>query len=132
MIVALDTSALGKLLVEEPESGSLRDHLRDQASAGDTFCASSIAVTELQRMTVRLDLAVEAYHRVVAPFTIIRLTEGVLQLAGHLPHRHLRTLDAIHIASALTVEARSLLTYDRRQSDAARLEGLLVTGPGPG
>ena len=129
MIVELDTSALCKLLLEEEESDALRRHLADGAAAGDTFCASSLAVTELRRLAIRLNIPSDGVHAVVTPFTIVRLTEAVLQLAGHLPHRHLRTLDAIHIASALTVEAGALLTYDVRQAEAARLESLRVDTP---
>lgn len=131
MIVALDTSALGKLLLQEDESDALRHHLADRSAAGDTFCLSSLAVAELHRLAVRLDFQVDQVHGVVKPFTVVRLTEAVLQLAGHLPHRYLHTLDAIHIASALTVEAGALLTYDARQAEAARLEALLIDNPVP-
>lgn len=129
MIVALDTSALGKLMLEEAESDALRHHLIDRSHAGDTFCLSSLAVTELRRLAIRLDISVDRLHGVLEPFTVVRLTEAVLQVAGRLPHRHLRTLDAIHVASALTVEAGALVTYDARQAEAARLENLEVDSP---
>lgn len=131
MIVALDTSCLGKLLIEEDESDSLRHHLAKRSGTGDTFCISSLAVTELRRLAIHLNVQVDRVHAVTDPFTVTRLTEAVLQLASHLPHRYLRTLDAIHIANALTIEAGALVTYDARQAEAARLEGLRVEHPTP-
>ncbi len=131
MIVALDTSSVGKLLLDEDESDALRRHLADRSGTSDTFCISSLVVAELRRLAIRLDIPLDRVHAVAQAFTTVRLTEAVLQLAGHLPYRHLRTLDSIHIASALTVEAGALITYDARQADAARLEGLRVDDPQP-
>ena len=91
MIIAVDRSALGKLLIEEGES------------AGST--------------------------QLSAPFRVVRLTEGMLQLAGRLPHRNLGTLDATHIATALSIEAEMIITFDARQGEAARHEGLQVATP---
>lgn len=90
---------------------------------------SSLAVTELRRLALRLDIPDDAVGAVVAPFTVLRLTEAVPQLAGRLPHRSLGTLDALHVATALTVEAGAVLTYDARQGEAAELEGLVVVRP---
>ncbi len=129
MIVAPDTSALGKLLLEEDESGALRDRLAARSGAGDTFCTSTLAVAELRRLALRLGVAQDRVQAVVQPFTVVRLTEAVLHLAGHLPHPHLRTLDAIHTASAVSVEAGALVTYDSRQAEAAQLEGLRIDDP---
>ncbi|GLI27721.1 ribonuclease VapC [Agromyces rhizosphaerae] len=130
MIVAVDTSALAKLLVEEAESATLREHLAQRDAAGDTIAISTIAVTELRRLAIRLDIEPDHVEPVLRPFRVIRLTEGILQLAGRLAHRHLGTLDAIHIATALSIEAQALITFDTRQTDAARLEGLAVEAPG--
>jgi uncharacterized protein len=130
-MILVDTSALGKLLVDEAESGALREDLRSRSDAGEEFAISSIAVTELRRLAIRLDVEPAATDPVLAPFRVIRLTEGILQLAGRIPTRHLGTLDAIHIATALTIEATGILTYDARQSAAARAEALEVLTPAP-
>lgn len=129
MIVVVDTSALGKLLVEEDESAALRRHLLAAAEAGDTFCISSLAAAELRRLATRLEVPPDRVEPVLAPFSAIRLSEGILQLAGRLPQRRLRTLDAIHVATALAIEAGVLLTYDVRQAEAASDEGLRVDTP---
>lgn len=130
MIVAVDTSALAKLLVDEAESSSLRQHLARGADSGNRFAISTIAVTELRRLAIRLGIDVTHAEPVLRPFRTVRLTEAMLQLAGRLPHPHLGTLDAIHIATAVVIEAGSLISYDSRQSDAAKMEGLNVDSPG--
>lgn len=129
MIVTVDTSVLAKLLVEEAESHAVRSYLEQGTGGGDEFAISTIAITELRRLAIRLDIEPERVEPVVRPFRTIRLTEGILQLAGRLPHPHLGTLDAIHIATALTIESETLLSFDARQSDAAELEGLAVAAP---
>lgn len=124
MIVAVDTSALAKLLVDEEGSVQVRAFLSERSHAGDEFVISTIAVTALRRLAMRLDIDAAAVEPVVRAFHVIRLTEGILQLAGRFPEPHLATVDAIHIASALAAEAGQLLTFDRRQAAAAEAEGL--------
>jgi predicted nucleic acid-binding protein len=130
MIVAVDTSALAKLLVEEAESASLRQHLTGRADAGDEFAISTIATTELRRLAIRLGIDAARIEPVLRPFRTVRLTEAMLQLAGRLSHPHLGALDAIHIATALSIEATALISYDSRQCGAAQLEGLNADSPG--
>lgn len=128
-MIVVDTSALGKLLVAEAESTALRDLLALRSRAGEEFAISTIAITELRRLAIRLDISSERIEPIVSQFRVLRLTESVLQLAGRLPARHLGTLDAIHIATALAVEATELITYDLRQADAAEQEGVLPLAP---
>lgn len=126
MIIAVDTSALAKLLVEEAESQPLRSLLAKRSANGDEFVISTIAVTELRRLAIRLDVDSSHIEPVVRPFRTLRLTEGILGLAGRLQHKHLGTLDAIHISTALTAEAPILLSFDQRQREAAQQEGLEI------
>lgn len=129
MIIAVDTSALAKLLVEEAESPRLRDELALGSAGGAEYAISTIAAVELRRLATRLGLDHDGVEPVIGRFHIVRLSEAVLQLAARLPHRHLDTLDAIHIATALAVEAEALVSYDVRRSEAAELEGLRVIAP---
>ena len=129
MIVAVDTSALAKLLVEEDGSEGVRAFLLERSRAGDEFVISTVAVTELRRLAIRLEIEPAAVEPLVRPFHLLRLTEGILQLAGRFPMPLLGTLDAIHIATALAAEAGGLLTYDRRQRSAAEAEGLVAVTP---
>jgi len=129
MSISIDTSALAKIVVDEPESAALRAHLRNEARAGRRFSISTIAVAELRRLAIRLDIDPRLADDTLARFDVVRLDEGILQLASRLPHRMLGTLDAIHLATALTIGAPRLITYDLRQADAARAEGLAVDSP---
>ncbi len=128
-MILVDTSALAKLLVEEDESTSLRSMLAAAATNGETFVISTLAVTELRRLAIRLAIDPERTDPVVRPFHVLRLTEAVLQLAGRLPYRHLGTLDALHLATAIAAEARGVVTYDHRQAEAVRGEGLQALRP---
>lgn len=129
-MILLDTSALAKLLLDEAESRALRADLSGWSTAGEVFSVSTIAVTELRRLAIRTDLQPARVDPVIRPFRVLRLTEGILQLAGRLPYRHLGTLDALHVATAVTAEAAAIITYDTRQAEAAGGEGLGVRHPG--
>lgn len=128
-MILLDTSALAKLLVEEAESQALRAELIRLGAAGVPMAISSVATVELRRLAIRLGIDHERVDPVLRVFTVLRLTEGIMQLAARIPAQHLGTLDAMHIATALTAEADSLLTYDQRQAAAAAAEGLKVLRP---
>jgi predicted nucleic acid-binding protein len=129
-MILLDTSALAKLLVEEDASVALRAYLTEASGRGESLAISTLAVAELRRLAIRLRIAPEHVEPVVGPFRVLRLTEAILQLAGRLPHQHLGTLDALHVATGLAAEATGILTYDERQAPAARREGLEVIAPG--
>ena len=103
--------------------------MRDRDRSEVTFVVSALAATELRRLSVRMALPDHVASTLDA-FRIVRLTQPVLDLAGVLPHPHLGTLDAIHVASALLAEVPEFVTYDHRQAHAARAEGLLVHSPG--
>ncbi len=128
-MILLDTSALAKLLVEESESPGLRKELSSRSIAGEEFAISTLAVIELRRLALRLAIEPERVEPVIRPFRVLRLTEGILQLAGRIPYRQLGTLDAVHVATALVAEAQTVMTYDVRQAEAARAEGLVVVQP---
>lgn len=129
-MILLDTSALAKLLVEETESPALRTALAGEAAAGQIFAISRVALIELRRLGIRLNLPIENVEAVLRPFRVLRLSEAMMQLAARLPHPHLGTLDALHVATALAAEASGLITYDARQGEAADAEGLAVARPG--
>ncbi len=129
MIVLVDTSALAKLLVAESQSNRLRERLAELAPSS-RLTISSLAVTELRRLTIRLVAPVEKALEVVDRFDVLRLSEPILHQAATFPQRHLGTLDAIHLATAIAVGADLLLTYDARLGEAAAQEGLDVESPG--
>lgn len=123
-----DTSALAKLVLDEPESPALRLYF---AGAGPVL-TSAITATELVRAACRVHPDLEAAaSAVVGALTLVDLDIGILAAAGRLAPPAIRTLDAIHLATALAMGAELdvVLTYDARMAEAARATGLRVEAP---
>ncbi|HSO68415.1 MAG TPA: type II toxin-antitoxin system VapC family toxin [Arachnia sp.] len=124
-IVYVDTSALGALLIEQPEccTGEWLDH------TSSALVSCDLLETELRRVAVRegLDQA-----------DVMRMLDGVAlaALPGRLSERwfppmpYLRTVDALHLEAAMRLDADGMLTYDHRLGEAAGSIGLKVISPG--
>ena len=129
MALYLDTSALVKLVVAEPESPALASYL----SARDLVLVSSdLSRTELQRAVRRVSLdRMDRVREVLATVTTTRLTAAICDAAGRLDPPGLRSLDALHLASALDLgdDLEALVGYDVRLADGARLLGIPVVAP---
>lgn len=121
-----DSSALVKLFAEEAETGALRD-----ATSGHTITTSELALVEVPLAVARLGLP-QPDASMLASLDIVPLSADVIVRAVSLPPVALRSLDAIHIASALSLDTRcdGVLTYDRRMIEAARAAGITVRSPG--
>lgn len=125
MIVYLDTSAVMKVLVEETESGQVRD-LVVNASARDAVLVSSrLLQVELHRIAFREGLNALDVDRVLAHVNLIDITRSVVEEAGGIPH-HVRILDAIHLATAMQLldSEVTILTYDVQMAEVANRLGL--------
>ena len=121
MIVYVETSAAAKLLVEEDASPRLAAHLD---ALPDHPVSSLVLETELRRLAVRLDIPQVTVTDLLDRFDLLESDRSLYREAGMLPGRHLRSLDALHVAAALRVDADVMLSYDRRQLAAAREVGL--------
>jgi uncharacterized protein len=120
-----------KLVIEEPESASLERHLGE----GPALATSRIAIVEVLRATALANPAPEVRaeaERLLASCMLVDVTEGLLRSAADLASAIVRTLDAIHLASALRIEADELVAYDRRLLRAAAARGLTRSSPGAG
>lgn len=129
-VLYLDSSAIVKLVVGESESDALRAFVD-----GAQLVTSEIALTEVPRAAHLRTGAAEALDladAVLRRFDMIELDEELQRTAARLPPRELRTLDAIHLVSALSIEQRlhALVAYDRRLAQAAQEAGLPVEMPG--
>lgn len=129
MAFYLDTSALVKLVVAEPQTPALRRWL----TAADRSPAScDLARTELVRTVRRVapDRAVRA-RAVLDAVTLLEVTTTLFEEAGRLDPALLRSLDAIHLAAALALgdDLEGLVTYDERLAAAARANGVAVVAP---
>lgn len=125
----LDTSALVKLVVAEPETDALRTWLSEK---NRDPVACDLARTELLRAVRRAvpDRILQA-RAVLDSITLTEVTTSLFEEAGRLDPTALRSLDAIHLAAALDLgdELDSLVTYDDRLAEAARSNGIAVTAP---
>jgi predicted nucleic acid-binding protein len=127
----LDSSALVKLVRRESESVALRHFLG--RFPDDGRATSSLARVEVVRSVAFAGRrALSQANRLLGRLIYIDLDRAVLDDAATLlPATPLRSLDAIHIASArvLGTDLRAIVTYDQRMRDAATALGLAVEAP---
>ncbi|MDA8291805.1 MAG: type II toxin-antitoxin system VapC family toxin [Actinomycetota bacterium] len=125
----LDTSALVKLVVAESETSALTAWLEGRDGE---IVSSDLARTELFRVVHRAaPERSERAREVLDAITLIELRTATFEQGGRLAPTALRSLDALHLAAALRLEddLDSVVTYDERQADAARLNGIAITAP---
>ena len=129
-MIYLDASALVKLAVTEPESNALTAWLRE--NTGLTLVSSPIVRVEVPRAVWRADPgSLPQAYTVVRRLKEVYLTEAVLTRAAGVRPNVLRTLDAIHVASAMSVRDNltALVSYDKRMLAAAQEAGLPTASP---
>lgn len=125
----LDSSAFVKLVVEEPETAALRGYL---AALGERRVSSALLRTEALRAVRHLGAdALATVREGLRRVDLIGIDDRILDAAGTLDPRVLRTLDAIHVATAMAVgdDLEVVVTYDERMADAARSVGLATAAP---
>ncbi|MEX2237294.1 MAG: type II toxin-antitoxin system VapC family toxin [Dehalococcoidia bacterium] len=124
----VDSSAVVKLILQEDESAALHEFLAKYPVS----YSSSLTVVEVTRAVLRHapELLSDAQN-VLRELTLLGMDEEVLSRAAHVAPVTLRTLDAIHVASALElgIELEILVTYDQRMADAAGNLGITAASP---
>jgi uncharacterized protein len=124
----LDSSAIVKLVVREPESTALRRYLRGKRP----LVTSALARTEVARALLPFGReAVERGDDVLSRLDLVRVNDRVLIAAGALSPPELRSLDAIHLGTAqqLGSDLLRICTYDDRMALAAKDLGWTVVAP---
>ena len=127
--VYLDSSALVKLVALERESEDLRGHLRDR----QTWIASSLVVVELGRaLSRRPDADASIASNVLDRLVLVVVDRRILERAASLAPAELRSLDAIHLSTAIELREsiEDVVTYDARLAAAARVHGFRTAAPG--
>lgn len=129
-LIYLDSSALVKLVVTEPESAALLELL----AAWPDRVSSGLALTEVPRAIRRAGLGAAERRRaqhVLARLVLVDVDRRIVTRAAPLDPPALRTLDAIHVATALLLgdDLGALVTYDARLAAAARRAGLEILTP---
>lgn len=125
----LDSSAFVKLVVEETDSAAVREFL---ASHGRRRVSSALLRAESLRAVRHLGPSALATVRDgLRRVDLIGVDDRILDAAGTLEPRVLRTLDAIHLATAMAVgdDLAAIVTYDVQMIEAARLMGLATASP---
>lgn len=133
-MIYLDSCALYKLVMLEAESEALDAHVMQENRRGQTVIASELAHVEVRRALIRAgadqqrhgeaDALLDVYAKLpVAP---------IIQKASRLTHPYLRSLDALHLATAASLgkALTEFITYDRKLGKIAEEAGLPVLAPG--
>ncbi len=133
-MIYMDTSALTKLLIAEPETPELRNWLTSQIDQGDGAATSALGRVELMRTVARYgDISqADRARYLLDGLDILPLTEPLMSLAESIGPATLRSLDAIHLAAAayFDQELTAFVTYDHRLLNGCRDIGLTTASPG--
>ena len=127
-VVYLDSSALVKLVIREPESGALAGHLRGRPAR--LSCALA-RVEVLRAVRPHGPPSISRARRLLERIGLLRLDDDLLDAAAAIEGPTLRSLDAIHLAAAATLGDTlvEVITYDARMLQAATHLGLPVAAP---
>ena len=128
-VLYLDSSALLKLIFEEPESAALASFL----GAWPLRVTSSLARIEVTRVVAHVDdpLVDREAQRVLRGVNLIRMDDGIVAAAATVGPSGLRSLDAIHLVTAQSLghHLAGMVVYDRRLAHAARGCGINIWAP---
>ena len=123
----LDASAILKLIIEEKETVKLERFISGKN------CTSKISRIEVMRVINRaIPEAAESAQRTLSKFDYVNISEPVIRIAeSFLGLPSLRSLDSIHVASALSVsnEIEGIISYDKKMISNAQSLGLTVHTP---
>jgi hypothetical protein len=119
-LIYLDSSSIIKLVIREAESTALIEFLRQLPQRTSSAVAQVEVLRSLHRAgatQAQLDHAVEILRRLA----LIRINDAVLESAAELEPFDLRSLDALHLASALSLQPdlEGIVTYDKRMPNPA-------------
>ena len=129
-LLYLDSSALVKLVIREQETPALQ-HLLGESGF---MVSSALAEVEVRRAVRRItseEGILRLAEQILAGVHLLSLDGPVLRAAAELPQGQLRTLDALHLASALSLgsDLSAMVVYDDRLGEAALQAGLRVLSP---
>lgn len=129
-IAYVESSALTKLALGEPEGPDLRSTLQSV----QVHVTSELTLLEVSRAVRRNtgDAGVAKVRAAFLRFETVPVDRGILDRAAALEPAALRSLDAVHVATALVISSSDLVfySYDHRTIEAAQIYGLTVSSPG--
>lgn len=128
----LDSSAIVKLVAREPETSALENVL----AHSDGVMTSRVSVIEVTRAARRAGARplLQRVNDVLASFVLVELSPAIAAGAAAIDPTTLRSLDALHLATAASLafgddDQLEFICYDDRLSSAARKAGLLCRAP---
>lgn len=127
-MIYVDTSAALKLVWSERESAAVTALLDSRTD----LLSSALLAVEARRSAIRNDLRVlPRVDLMLSQFTLLAMSDAIVESASRLPDPLLRSLDAIHLATALLVreDIDALLSYDDRLLALAAAHGLPAASP---
>jgi len=127
--VYLDTSALGRVVLDEPDSDAI-----SRALAGfHAVVSSRLLGIELRRLGLRTGISREEIETWLTGVALVPMEDAILAAAEAVSPASVATLDAIHLATALQLAAEghvaSIMTFDRQLAEGAREHGLTLIAP---
>jgi uncharacterized protein len=124
----LDTSVLGRVLLDEPDTAAIRREL----GRFERHISSRLLRVELRRLGLLNDM-LEYVDELLSGNVLIPLDETILTAAETIAPSMVRTLDAIHLATAVRLagagQLDALMTYDKQLAEGAREHGITVLAP---
>jgi len=127
----IDTSALGRILLAEPDAAAIRTTL----SRYDAWWSSELVLVELRRLAARENL-LEAAEQLIAGLQLMTVDRASLDRASRLDPLEVRALDAIHLDAAVALSrghgVAAVLTYDRQLQTGCAHHGLDIEAPAVG
>lgn len=127
MVWYLDTSAFLKLITTERESNAMRAWF----SSHDSVWSSQLLHTEALRAGSRLGIDADVIEDALETVSLVMPSVTTFFVAGQLPPPSLRSLDALHLATAMEIgdDLEGIVAYDELLADAARAASLEVIVP---
>jgi predicted nucleic acid-binding protein len=126
----VDTSALGRVLLAEPDAAVIRSALGRYGA----WWSSRLLIVELRRLAKRQSLELPA-EQFLRQMRLVDLDRAAVERASRLDPVELRSLDALHLEAAITLagvgEIAAVLTFDHRLQAACAHHGLAVEAPVP-
>ena len=136
MRLYFDSSALIKRVIAEDESSDLVEYLDAHYDEGDLLASSSLAWVEVSRAVLaRVKSPADAGDLIDTAMSGVDerpMNAEVVSIARRIEPLVLRSLDALHLATAVLIDADVVVTYDDRLADACRRNALAVESPGRG
>ncbi len=133
MTYYFDTSALVKLIIREDETDAMRTFMSEQPPEVRAVSSALVEVELIRVTTERAPRRANDARQLLEHFVMVSLNLNVLRSASLLlPGSGVRTLDAIHLASAMQIpDLDAIVTYDKRMQKAAAMVGIKVLAPQP-